>query len=155
MRFKQAVDMGTEHFDRYVVVFDNNEIYAMNNETDGPNGMFNYCGRLSSVCKLASNSTPIAFEALPEGVKIKIDSVKDKYHSFDKVEDVVKHYGLKNVCNYVQTQHGLPSHAKRDKEAFINYCGSSPYGGMFLDEKVIEWANQGEIARMKSQSISR
>jgi hypothetical protein len=64
---------------------------------------------------------------------------------FADIEDVITTHGLKPVVNYTLTQHGIPNYAQKDTEAFTDFCRQAQYGGMKLDEKIVEWANEGEI----------
>lgn len=75
--------------------------------------------------------------------------LEDKYKS---IEDVIKDFGLKKVIGYTRLQHGVPSYCNNSIEAFNDYCKEAEYGAMRLDEKIVEWANQGEIKKEKTQS---
>ncbi len=66
-------------------------------------------------------------------------------NQFSDIEDVIKSYGLKLTVDYILKQHGIPEYAQNDTDAFTDFCRQAQYGGMKLDEKVVEWANQGEI----------
>lgn len=73
-----AYDNQGKTFDRYTVIFPNNDIYAMSHNPGSPQGVCMYCRTQIDISYLKTHSARIAIRDLPNQVQSQIKEIRRK-----------------------------------------------------------------------------